>query len=236
MLRNFALVFLIAIVGCAADPTETPVNTFSIVARDPAKNEWGVAVASRVLAVGAVVPSAKAGVGAIATQSYANVTYGPRGLEMLASGKSAQETLDALLADDARKDVRQAAIIDAEGRTAHFTGTKCVAWAGARNGLNYSCQGNMLTGEDVIKAMAETFENAKGPLAWRLALALEAGEKAGGDKRGKQSAALLVVRDKAGYGGLNDRMIDLRVDDHEEPITELLRVLNKAVPRPKPMP
>jgi uncharacterized Ntn-hydrolase superfamily protein len=217
----------------AAEVAAEPVHTFSIVARDPEKKEWGVAVASRVLAVGAVVPFAKVGVGAIATQSQANVTYGPRGLEMMAQGKSAQETLDALLASDEKKAVRQVGIIDAEGRTANFTGDKCTAWAGAKSGTNYSCQGNLLTGPEVIDKMAEAFEKTKGPLAWRLAAAMEAGEKAGGDKRGKQSAGIIVVRDKAGWGGLNDRLVDLRVDDHDAPVTELLRILNKRISRPK---
>jgi uncharacterized Ntn-hydrolase superfamily protein len=217
-------------VGLPADAPEVPaVNTFSIVARDPEAKEWGVAVASRVLAVGAVVPYAKVGVGAVATQSSANVTYGPRGLEMMALGLSAQKTLDALLESDPGKESRQVGIIDAEGRVANFTGAKCNPWAGAKSGTNYSCQGNLLTGPEVIDAMAEAFEKAKGPLAWRLALALEAGEKAGGDKRGKQSAGLLVVRDKGGWGGFNDRYVDLRVDDHDAPVTELLRVLGKRV-------
>jgi len=235
-MRLLGILTAFALAGCAGQATEVPAHTFSIVARDPEAKEWGVAVASRVLGVGSIVPWAKAGVGAVATQSYANVTYGPRGLELLAQGKSAQETLDALLADDARKDVRQVGIIDAAGRTAVFSGDKCAAWHGSKTGHDYSCQGNLLTGANVIDAMAEAFETTKGPLAWRLARALEAGEKAGGDKRGKQSAAILVVRDRAGYGGMNDRMVDVRVDDHDEPVTELLRVLNKVVPRPKSTP
>lgn len=214
-------------------PLEEPCHTFSIVARDPEKKEWGVAVASRVLAVGAVVPYAKAGVGAIATQSWANVTYGPRGLEMLAAGKSADETLKALVDSDDKRATRQVGIIDAEGRTAIYHGDECTKWYGGKEGKDYACQGNLLTGEEVISAMAETFEKTKGPLAWRLALALEAGEKAGGDKRGKQSAGLIVVRDRAGWGGLNDRAVDLRVDDHETPVDELLRILAKRVKRPQ---
>jgi len=228
-------------VGLGAASSDAPapapnVNTFSIVARDPDTKEWGVAVASKVLGVGVVVPFAKAGVGAIATQSFANVTYGPRGLDMLAQGKSAQETLDALTSADEQKDQRQVGIIDAEGRVANFTGVKCNPWAGAKSGKNYSCQGNLLTGPEVIDAMADAFEKTTGPFAWRLATALEAGEKAGGDKRGKQSAAIVVVRDKAGYAKLNDRYIDLRVDDHEAPVTELLRILNKKLPRAKAQP
>lgn len=214
-------------------PPEEPCNTFSIVAMDPEAKEWGVAVASRVLSVGAVVPYAKAGVGAIATQSYANVTYGPRGLEMLAAGKSAEETLKALTDSDGKAATRQVGIIDAQGNTAIFHGKECTAWYGGKSGKNYACQGNLLTGPEVIDAMAEAFEKATGPLAWRLARSLEAGEKAGGDKRGKQSAGLLVVRAGSGWGGLNDRYVDLRVDDHEEPVAELLRILAKRVRPPK---
>lgn len=217
-----------------APPAGEPCHTFSIVARDSEKKEWGVATASRVLAVGAVVPYAQAGVGAIATQSWANVTYGPRGLEMLAAGKSATEVVKALTESDDKREFRQLGIIDAQGNTALFTGDKCVPWAGSRNGKDYACLGNLLTGEEVIRDMGEAFEKSTGPLAWRLALAMEAGEKAGGDKRGKQSAGILVVRAGAGWGGLNDRLVDLRVDDHEAPITELLRVLAKRIPRPKP--
>src|ERR1019366_5910742 len=177
------------------------INTFSIVAYDPDKQEWGVGVASKFLAVGAGVPWAKAGVGAIATQAYANTTYGPRGLELLAQGKSAEEALKKLTDDDQGKDERQAGIVDAKGTAATFTGDKCNAWAGGKTGKHYACQGNLLAGEAVVNDMAKAFEDAKGPLAWRIMAALEAAEKAGGDKRGKQSAAILVVRDKAGYGG-----------------------------------
>jgi uncharacterized Ntn-hydrolase superfamily protein len=211
---------------------EARVSTFSIVAVDLERKEWGVAVASKYLAVGAVVPWARAGVGAVATQSYVNVTYGPRGLELLASGKSAEEVLKQLTDTDKGKDTRQAAIVDAKGNVANFTGTGCLAWAGAKSGKHYSCQGNLLAGEGVVNAMAQAFEEAKGPLAWRLMGALEAGEKAGGDKRGKQSAAILVVRDQGGPSGFNDRMIDFRVDDHETPVQELARILAKRVRRP----
>ncbi|MFN4257900.1 MAG: DUF1028 domain-containing protein [Gemmataceae bacterium] len=205
--------------------------TFSIVAYDPEAKEWGVGVASKYLAVGNAVPFAHAGVGAVATQSYVNVTYGPRGLELLAEGKTPQEVLDTLTAADKGKEFRQVGIIDAQGRTAHFTGAKCVPWAGAKAGKNYSCQGNLLTGPEVVDKMAETFETSKGPLAWRLMAALQAGEQAGGDKRGKQSAAILVVRDRAGPNGLSDRYIDLRVDDHDEPLAELARILHKRLPK-----
>lgn len=220
--------------GRSAVPApELEANTFSIVAYDPEKQEWGVGVASRVLAVGAVVPFAKAGVGAIATQSYANTTYGPRGLELLAKGEAAETVLKQLTDADNRKAQRQVGIVDSKGAAANFTGDKCIPWAGAKSGKNFTCQGNLLAGAAVIDDMAKAYEEAKGPLAWRIMAALEAAEKAGGDKRGKQSAAILVVRDKAGYAGFDDRMIDLRVDDHTEPVAELARVLEKRVRRPK---
>ena len=208
------------------------VNTFSIVAYDPDHKEWGVAVASKYLAVGAVVPWAKAGVGAIATQAQVNTTYGSHGLELLAEGKSADEVVKLLTDADSGRDYRQLGVVDAEGRPARFTGSRCNAWAGSRAGEHYTCQGNLLTGEDVVEAMAKAFEGAKGPLTWRLMDALEAGEKAGGDRRGKQSAAILVVRDKAGVDGHSDRLIDFRVDDHDKPVQELARILEKRLRRP----
>ena len=214
-------------------PEAEPVNTFSIVGYDPEKKEWGVAVASKFLAVGAVVPWAKAGVGAVATQSYANTTYGPDGLKMMADGKTAEETLKALTDADKNKDVRQAGIVDKDGNAATFTGTKCNEWAGGKTGKHYAAQGNLLAGEAVVADMAKAFEAAKGPLAWRLMAAMEAGEKAGGDKRGRQSAAILVVREKGGYGGFNDRAVDFRVDDHAKPLEELARILALQIKRPK---
>ena len=214
--------------GSASDE----VNTFSIVAYDPEKKEWGVAVASKYLAVGSVVPWAKAGVGAVATQASVNATYGPRGLELLAEGKSPEEVVKTLTDADKGKDARQLGVIDAKGEVASFTGPKCIPWAGHKTGKHYACQGNILAGEDVVNGMAKAFEEANGPLAWRLMAALEAAEKAGGDKRGKQSAAILVVRDKTGPNGFNDRYIDLRVDDHENPIPELARILGKRIKRP----
>jgi uncharacterized Ntn-hydrolase superfamily protein len=207
--------------------------TFSIVAHDPERKEWGVAVASKYLAVGAAVPWAKAGVGAVATQSLVNVTYGTNGLELLAKGKSAEAVIKALTDADQGKDFRQVGVVDAAGKAANFTGEKCFAWAGAKAGKHYTCQGNLLTGKEVVEAMAKAYENAKGPLAWRLMAALEAGEKAGGDKRGKQSAAILVVRDKGGPNGLGDRAIDFRVDDHKQPVQELARILALALERPR---
>jgi uncharacterized Ntn-hydrolase superfamily protein len=216
-----------------AGQRERPVSTFSIVAYDPDRQEWGVAVASKFLAVGAVVPWAKAGFGAIATQSHANTSYGPKGLDLLSQGKSAKEVIKLLTEEDPDKDVRQVGIIDGKGKAATFTGSKCTAWAGGKTGEHYACQGNILTGEAVVNDMAKAFEEAKGPLAWRLLAALEVAEKAGGDKRGKQSAAILVVRDKAGYGGFNDRMVDFRVDDHANPVEELARILALRLKRPE---
>jgi uncharacterized Ntn-hydrolase superfamily protein len=200
------------------------IATFSIVTIDPATGELGVAVASKFLAVGAVVPWARAGVGAVATQSYANVSYGPTGLELMAAGYSAGETLARLLADDPERELRQVGIVDARGGTATFTGSACHAWAGGRTGPGYAVQGNILTGPEVVNAMAHTFETTEGPLAARLLAALAAGDEAGGDRRGKQSAALLVVKERGGHGGYTDRFIDLRVDDHPEPVAELQRL------------
>lgn len=214
-----------------AVPRDPTVNTFSIVAYDPERKEWGIGVASKFLAVGAVVPWAKAGVGAVATQAAANTSFGPKGLELLAAGKEAAETLKLLTDSDQRSEFRQVGIIDAKGNAATFTGPKCQNWAGGKTGKHYACQGNILAGEAVVTDMAKAFEEATGPLAWRIMAALEAAEKAGGDRRGKQSAALLVVRDKSGYGG-NDRMIDFRVDDHDKPLEELARILALRVRRP----
>lgn len=215
-------------------PTRPPlVATFSVVAHDPEKKEWGVGVASRYLAVGAVVPWAKAGVGAVATQSYVNVSYGPKGLELLAQGKKADEVIAALTGPDEQRELRQVGVVDASGTPANFTGKRCVEWAGAKSGEHYTCQGNLLAGEAVIGDMARAFEEARGPLAWRILAAMEAAEKAGGDKRGKQSAAILVVREKGGPAGLNDRAIDFRVDDHKEPVQELARILALRVRRPE---
>ncbi len=199
--------------------------TFSIVARDLQAGESGIAVQSKFLAVGAVVPWAKAGVGAIATQSWANTSYGPRGLELLASGLSASETLTQLTSEDENRAMRQVGIIAITGTPATFTGDQCFPWAGGQTGEDYACQGNILVGEETVLAMARTFEQTTGRLCDRLLAALAAGQAAGGDSRGQQSAALLVVREGAGYGGFNDRFIDLRVDDHPQPIDELRRLL-----------
>lgn len=223
--------------ACAVpDRTAPPVATFSIVARDPATGELGIAVQSKFVAVGAVVPWARAGAGAIATQAWANTRYGPAGLELLAAGSSAEETLEALRAADDGSARRQLGVVDTAGGTATFTGERCLDWAGGRSGRDYACQGNILAGAEVVDAMAETFESSEGPLGQRLLAALAAGQEAGGDRRGRQSAALLIVRDGWGYAGLNDRFRDLRVDDHPRPIEELQRLyeLHREVfPRPR---
>lgn len=216
-----------------------PVSTFSIVAFDPNTKELGIAVQSKVVAVGAIVPWARAGVGAIATQSYANTKYGPEGLKLLEQGLDPNEVIKKLTANDSLAPSRQVGIVDAAGRAATFTGNKCNSWAGGRKGKNYTVQGNILTGPEVVDAMAEAFEKAKGELGACLIAALEAGQAAGGDKRGRQSAALLIVREGWGYSGYNDRYRDLRVDDNPEPIKELGRIyeLHKGVfPQPKPKP
>jgi uncharacterized Ntn-hydrolase superfamily protein len=206
-----------------------PVHTFSIVAFDPDTGEVGVAVQSKFFGVGSVVPWAKAKVGAIATQASANITYGPEGLALLQSGKSAREVVQALTGADTNRVRRQLGVVDAQGRSASFTGERCHAWAGHYEGTNFCVQGNLLTGPEVTEAMAKAFSEARqaatGELADWLMSALQAGQAAGGDKRGQQSAALLVVRENAGYGRANDRYIDLRVEDHAEPIKELARLL-----------
>jgi len=199
--------------------------TFSIVARDPHTGDLGIAVESKFLAVGAVVPWARAGVGAIATQSWANTAYGPRGLDLLASELEASVVLEQLLAEDAERGQRQVGIVGVSGSPASYTGDGCFSWAGGKTGADYACQGNILVGEPTVLAMAASFEQSTGPLSKRLLEALAAGQAAGGDSRGQQSAALLVVREGGGYGGFNDRMIDLRVDDHPQPIQELQRLL-----------
>jgi uncharacterized Ntn-hydrolase superfamily protein len=222
------LFFAIATVLTVTAHAEPPrVATFSIVACDPRTGELGVAVQSRFLGVGAVVPWAKAGVGAIATQSLANTTYGPDGLKLLASGVAPEDAIKQLTADDAKSAVRQVGIVNAAGKSATFTGTECNPWAGGRSGANYAAQGNILAGEAVVVAMAESFEKSADSdkeLGQRLLDALEAAQAAGGDKRGMQSAALLVVHEGWGYAGLNDRYRDLRVDDHSKPIAELQRI------------
>jgi uncharacterized Ntn-hydrolase superfamily protein len=200
------------------------VVTFSIVAFDSGTEELGVAVQSKFLAVGAIVPWARAGAGAVATQAMANFDYGPRGLDLMSRGKTAEETVEALSSADDEREHRQVGVVDARGRAATFTGSECFEWAGGVTGEHYAAQGNILAGQETVEAMAKTFESADDDLAGRLLRALDAGQAAGGDSRGKQSAALLVVREGGGYGGNNDRSLDLRVDDHPEPIKELIRL------------
>jgi len=202
------------------------IATFSIVAYDPEAQEWGVAVQSKFLACASAVCFAKAGAGAIATQANANLDFGELGLQLLNKGYSAQQTLDALLALDEGREDRQIGIVDAQGRSASFTGSNCFNWAGSISGPNFSCQGNILVSKETVAAMAESFQNSTGPLAHRLVQALDAGQNAGGDSRGRQAAGLLVVKEKSSYGGYNDRMIDLRVDDDPEPIAKLAHLLD----------
>ena len=198
-------------------------GTFSIVAHDRGTGSWGVAVQSRFIAVGAVVPFAEAGVGAVATQAMANVTYGPEGLAALRRGGTAERVVHDLTEADPERDHRQLGVVDARGEAAAFTGTKCLDWAGHEVGDGFTCQGNILFGPEVVRAMARTYETTPGDLVDRLLAALAAGQREGGDRRGMQSAALLVVRKGQGYGG-SDRWVDVRVDDHPSPIEELVRV------------
>jgi uncharacterized Ntn-hydrolase superfamily protein len=202
--------------------------TFSIVARSTDGESWGVAVASKFLAVGAVAPAAVAQVGAIATQADANVAYKGLALSHLDDGATASVAVHRLLEEDEGRDGRQVGIVDAEGGSATHTGHGCLDWAGGVSGAGYAIQGNVLAGEFVVSAMQDAFEASDGdePLARRLLAALAAGDEAGGDKRGRQSAALLVVRDGAGYGGGDDIAVDLRIDDHADPVTELARLLD----------
>lgn len=213
--------------------------TFSIVACDmdasPAP-EWGVAVASKFLAVGSVVGWARAGAGAIATQAMANLTYAAAGLDLLAAGTDATDVVETLTTRDEGRDDRQLGVVDARGRSATFTGKSCFDWAGGFAGDGFCCQGNILAGSSVVDEMARTFEGADGELAQRLLVALQAGDDAGGDRRGRQSAALLVVRERGGYDGGNDVSVDLRVDDHADPVPELRRLFGLhrlLMPRPE---
>jgi uncharacterized Ntn-hydrolase superfamily protein len=200
--------------------------TFSIVAADPEAGEVGVATESKFLAVGAVVTWARGEVGAVATQSFAEVTFGPRGLDLLAEGMAPQTALDRLLEFDRKREGRQVGIVDATGRAASFTGSECFEHAASLAGDGYACQGNILASADVVPAIGKGFENATGPLAERLVEALRAGQRAGGDRRGQESAAILVAKPGGGYGGTHDRYIDLRVDHHGQPIEELAGLLS----------
>lgn len=203
---------------------QSPTATFSIVAYDPGTEEWGVAVASRVLAVGYIVPWAEAGVGAVATQALADVDYGVEGLKLLEAGYSAEEVLQTLLEKDEGRDERQVAIVDGEGNVFAFTGESTLEWSGHIMGEYFSVQGNILVGEEVLEEMAKAFQDSSGPLGRRLIEALKAGDDAGGDSRGKQSAAILVVKEGGGYQGKFDRLVNIRVDDHSEPVRELERI------------
>jgi len=214
---------LLAAACCAEN-----VSTFSIVACDAAAGDWGVAVASRYFSVGSVVPWAEAGVGAIATQANVNVGYGPKGIELLKQGLNAKEVLKRLLDEDTfeGKDGRQVAIIDSKGNIAAFTGPNAPNWAGDRQGRNWSAQGNILVGPQVPEAMGRAFESTQGELAEKMWAALKAGDDAGGDSRGRQSASMLVVRKRGGRNINNDRYIYINVDDAPNPFPELRRLLD----------
>lgn len=221
-MKSTAAILLAACVSAAAD---RPVHTYSIVARDPATGELGVAVQSHWFSVGSLVPWAEAGIGAVATQSFVEPSYGPLGLQLMRAGKSAPEALRALLASDEGREVRQVAMIDARGRVAAHTGAKCVAAAGHATGENYSVQANLMDKASVWPAMARAFESAKGDLIERMLAALDAAQRQGGDIRGKQSAAILVVRGQSSGRPWADRVIDLRVEDQPEPLVELRRLI-----------
>jgi uncharacterized Ntn-hydrolase superfamily protein len=213
--------------GTLGDPAPVKiVSTFSIVAFDPDNGDLGVAVQSKFPNVRPVVPWARAGVGAVATQSFANTSYGARGLQLLENGATPQQAVDILTATDPDRDSRQLGIVDARGRSATFTGQRCFDWAGGLTGENFAAQGNILAGPQVVEGMAKAFRETKGSLADRLIAALEGGQAGGGDRRGMQSAALVVVRKGGGYGGFNDGYIDISVYDNQQPITELRRLYN----------
>jgi uncharacterized Ntn-hydrolase superfamily protein len=224
---------LFALLACAAWPASGEPrrpSTFSIVAVDTQTGETGIAVASRFFSVGSVVPWLRAGIGGVATQSNANTTYGPRGLELLERGASPREALDILLRSDPGRNGRQVGIVAPDGRSVTYTGSDCTAWAGGRSGPGYAVQGNILAGEVVVAALEKGFFDARGqPLALRLLAALVAGDAAGGDSRGRQSAALVVVRERGGFNGFTDRAIDVRVDDHADPLGEIARLTRLAL-------
>lgn len=225
-MKLVATLILSGAVSAAAVAGPPAPSTFSIVAADPEAGEVGVAVASRFFAVGSVVPFAKAGVGAVATQSNANTSYGPRGLELLERGATPEEVVRLLTRPDEGRDSRQLGVVGAKGESATYSGPKCNSWAGGRNGPNYAVQGNILAGEAVVASMERAFLESKGkPLAERLYAAIVAGDAAGGDSRGRESMALLVARAGGGYNGFTDRAIDIRVDDHPDPIVEMGRLL-----------
>lgn len=201
------------------------VSTYSIAACDLERGEWGVGVQSKFLAAGSIVPWAEAGVGAVATQALANPRYGPDGLALLRDGLSADETIAALVEADEGRDDRQVGVVDAQGRAATYTGRACLDWAGGKSGPGYAAQGNILVSEETVAGLVHGFEAGAGcPLAERLVDALAAAQLAGGDRRGQQAAGLLVVQKDGGYGGMDDVLVDLRVDDHPEPVAELKRL------------
>jgi uncharacterized Ntn-hydrolase superfamily protein len=202
----------------------TPVATYSIAACDLGAGQWGVATQSKFLAVGSVVPWAEPHVGAIATQALANPRYGPDGLALLREGLAAEQVVDRLTSADDGREHRQLGVVDGEGRSASFTGKECLEWAGGRTGACYAAQGNILVSSETVDAIADTFEATSGALAERLLDCLDAAQAAGGDRRGQQSAAILVVEKDGGYQSLSDTIVDLRVEDHERPLTELRRL------------
>ncbi|MCU0225087.1 MAG: DUF1028 domain-containing protein [Acidobacteria bacterium] len=232
-MRNLLTLVVLLAALSTTDPLAAgppPPATFSIAAADPATGEVGVAVASRFFAVGSVVPWARAGAGAVATQAYANTDFGPRGLDLLGLGVAPKEALEVLLRGDDGRDRRQVGIVSPSGASATWTGPGCNAWAGGRSGPGYAVQGNIRAGEAVVTAMEKAFlESAGRPLAERMLAALRAGDAAGGDARGRQSAALMVSRARGGYGGFTDRAIDVRVDDSKDPFGELARLTGLAL-------
>ena len=220
-----AVVAALPAAGVTAGAAE-PIATFSIVGYDPETGDLGVAVQSKFFAVGSVVPYAAAGVGAIASQAYGNTTFGPLGLAMLEKGMDVEAVMDSLLVHDPDAAQRQVGIVDATGNSFAYTGDECMDWAGHETGPDFSAQGNILVGEETVAAMATAFRETDGILGERLMRALEAGQAAGGDSRGMQSAAIYIAREGGGYGGYNDVYCDLRVDDHEDPIAELRRIFD----------
>ncbi len=220
------LVILIIIALSFADAQQRPVHTFSIVARDSVTGELGVAVQSHWFSVGPLVPWAEAGVGAVATQSFVDPAYGPLGLELMRAGKSAKQTLEGLLASDVSKDVRQVAMVDAHGNVAAHTGAKCIPAAGHIEGEQFTVEANLMLNDKVWPAMAKAYRSTKGDLAERMLAALDAAQAVGGDIRGKQSAAILIVAAKSTGQPWNDRIMDLRVEDSPEPLKELRRLVN----------
>ncbi|MBI5474135.1 MAG: DUF1028 domain-containing protein [Ignavibacteriae bacterium] len=225
-MKYFLLLLLLASCGALAQPEARPVHTYSIVARDSVTGDLGVGVQSHWFSVGSLVTWAEAGVGAVATQSFVDPAYGPLGLDLMRAGKTAQQALDGLLTTDPGKDVRQVAFIDANGNVAAHTGSKCIQSAGHIVGKNYSVQANLMLNDKVWPAMSKAFERANGDLAERMLAALDAAQSVGGDIRGKQSAAILIVKAKSSGKAWADRMMELRVEDHEEPLKELRRLVN----------